>query len=1070
MSQRTTQAADAPDGSLESRPKSRVRRAVRVLVTFGLGLLLLVGLVLVLVVVVLPHLARRGDLNSHVEDILRQTFNLEIQVASVETDPLSRLAITHIGGLEADSAGSSKLQFSCERISVLYSVLDLLAGKVEQLALVRPRIVADLDEEFAGLISNWPPDAEMIGDVATATPPQEDGAAVAIGRFSLEDGDFRFRYVGQDFHLAELNVLLTGLGTREALTFDLEGQLSEAMLEVGGEILPRSGDDGPKLYDIQDAVVRLEGFDLAPLVGLVERMLPGFDVGGRVDLKGSVQGTWPQSVRIELSTDWQDTEGAVSVPGLAGARLGLRFEAVVLGELEKVDFDLALSLVSGNREATLNLAGSYEADESGGRVVFDDASRLESTGLGTVTLRGRILSLLEEPELDVALGLEDLDFQRTKETPVLGVFLDDLEKIHGHGELALEVRGSARDPVFRGRFRLPDGGVALSDDQTVAATVDGEVESVSNIFGAAGPIVEGATMRVDNLALEDLVRLAGWEAERFDLSGNLGFEVEVDHIQPPVIPEKWQVRVRVEDFAMSILAGTIATEDARIRGEFVTRPVERDGKLKLETGGRLRLFAPYLIVGDAAEDLSNEVVTLNVEVTMTRLENAENDAENEAELYDTVFIVQLLLPSLGPVDLTGTAVMEWSPRFDVRTLDFRVHARNIPNREFLSVYLGNAYEETLPFLAGSSFDGFSSGLLHVRKEKDAFEVNGHLTSDMDSVRLPAIDLVAEGLALDFPLKIGDLSLDGMEVPVAALPEGRLALDTVKVGGVEMAGIDLPFRLDATSSRLESSGTSLDFLGGRATVSRLSFDWSDGGQPFDIALEIYDADLQTLARAKEWPEGVGRLDADIKSLTVSDDSFKVDGEVGIEGFGGRIRLTDLVMENYSQPYFTIWLGSGEVRDLDLRELGAALDFGLMSGILDGSIEDFEFSGDEILRFRLDLETDPRPDVEQFINKNAIRSLRGLLAPFSAFEDLLLSKFYYEGFGFSAELEDGRFRMRGKYMIDGLEYLLYSKWWHLPQINIINGNPNQDYDWERVQAHVQGFFDSPEDDTPADEEAE
>jgi hypothetical protein len=1056
VSQRATQAEDAQDGSVEPGAKPRAGRAVRVLVAFVVGLVLLVTLVVVLVVAVLPHLARRGDLNAHVEAILRDIFTLEIKVASVETDPLSRLAITHITGLRADSTGSSQLAFSCERVSVLYSPIDLWLGKIKGLALVRPRISVNLDEELEGLISNWPPDSEVLSG-APGTPPQvEDGegdSAFAVGHFSLEDGDFSFQYVGQDFHLHRLNVEIFGLGTREALTFDLESKLGDATLDAAGEILPRRDGDEERTYDIPKAEIGLEGFDLAPLVGLVEKMLPGFDVGGHVDLKGSVEGTWPKTVKVDLSTDWQVDRGTVPVPDLEGARLGLRFNAMVTGALEHVDFDLVLSLVAGERAATLTLRGRYETDIDGGVVFFEEGSALESTGLGSVTIRGSIGSLLEDPDLDIKLRLDELDFQRTKETPVLGVFLDRLDKIHGRGALALEVRGPISDPIFQGGFSLPDGKVALTQDRALSASVRGGFKRVSNVFNEDGPHVDGASVVVSSLRLEELVQLAEWDADNLDISGTLEVEVAVSEIRPPAIPEEWGIQVQVDDFAVSILEGTIATENASIRGTLKAKPVTVGGQFELQTKGHLELRAPLLIVGDAAEDLSDEVVTLQAYMTMKPVEPGR-DGSPEAELYDAFFTIQLLLPSLGPVELTGTATIEWSPDLDVRRLDLLIRAQHIPNRDFLSIYLGKAHEEALPFLVGSTFDGLSTGLLNVRKEGEVLEVNGRLTSSMDSVRLPAIDLSIDGLELDLPLRIGNVDGDAAE----PTPEGRLTFETCRFGVVEVEDIDLPLRLDAENSRLESRGTAFGFLGGRAEVSKFWLDWSDGSQAFDVALKIDGADLQALMRSAGWSEGVGRLNARVESLTVIDDSLRIEGKVDVEGFSGRLSLTDLVVENYSMPYFTLWLGSGEVRDLDLRELGATLDFGLMSGILDGNVEDLELSANELLRFRLDLETDRRPDVEQFINKNAIRSLRGLLAPFSAFEDLFFSKFYYEGFGFTAELEDGRFRMRGKYDIDGVEYLMYSKWWQIPCINIINGNPEQDYDWDRVQAHVKGFFDT------------
>lgn len=1045
VSQLQSVGDDAPDDA--SQPRRGSRRAVRALVFFTAGLLLLIGFVVTLVVVVLPYLASRGDLDAFVEKVLRASFNREVQIGSLETDPLSRFNITHISSLKLESADSSYSEFSCERVSVLYSPIDLVFGHIEELSLVRPRIAINFDKELEDVIATWPPEQRSLDQLrdprSEPLPRARSGSSgFGIGHLGLENGELKLRYVGQDFHLEKLNVNLYGLGDREDLSFELNGNLGESELDVRGEVLARR--DGGDFLDIPEAQIRLENFNLRPLVSLLDKMLSGFAVDARVDLRGSLRGRWPRRVELQVRSDFQLDDVDVDLPDLDGASLDVRFDAEVIGELEQINFDLELAFAGGgedSRAARLSLAGRYEAGSHGGTVFFEEQSRLESSGLGTVKIDGVIRSFLEEPVLDVVFQFTDLDLKKTVETPVLGTFLGELERFDGFGALTVEVRGPLVNPVFGGNFKLKHGGVKLSEEHSIAAAVQGSVARIADVFENEGPEVDDVRVSVRGLNLQDLARIVQWTPRNLRLAGLLDLSVEVPTIRPPALPEEWRIGVLAREVEVAILGETIATEHAQISGTLEVRPLLTGDRLAFQTSARLELRAPYLVVGDVVEDLSREVVTLNAAVYLE-----PRSGEADREVYDAVLNIQLLLPSLGPVQLTGTATLIGSPIFSVADLDLRVEASRIPNRDFLGVYVGAAHEETLPFLAGSSFSGFSSGVLRIRKVQERFEASGRLISHMDRVQLPAADFEVEGLTIDMPLQFGG-SLVSEEIP-----EGSLALRRLRFGGLELQAVELPLRLDVARSRLESQASSFGFLGGRADVSGLTVDWSGQGQPFQLAMKVRDADLEGFARAMDWPKLEGRVNADLESLTITGETLQIDGVVDFETFGGQIRLMDLVIDNYSLPYFTVRLGSGSLRDLDLGLLGEALGFGLMSGILDGMIEDLELNSEEVFRFKVDVETGRRPDVEQFINKNVVRSLQTLLTPFSGFEDLFLSRFYYEGLGFVMSLEDGRFRLRGKYVLDGVEYLMYSKWYHWPRVDIINGRPDIDYDWERVQAHV------------------
>ena len=115
------------------------------------------------------------------------------------------------------------------------------------------------------------------------------------------------------------------------------------------------------------------------------------------------------------------------------------------------------------------------------------------------------------------------------------------------------------------------------------------------------------------------------------------------------------------------------------------------------------------------------------------------------------------------------------------------------------------------------------------------------------------------------------------------------------------------------------------------------------------------------------------------------------------------------------------------------------------------------GNELTGFRVDFETVPVKSVPRYVNRRAIKSIRRILeGPFGDIEETLFSRFDYDDFGFTAELDDGTFRLRGKYRDEEHEYIMHARWYRFPRISIINASPGQAYDWDLIMESLREIY--------------
>jgi hypothetical protein len=130
----------------------------------------------------------------------------------------------------------------------------------------------------------------------------------------------------------------------------------------------------------------------------------------------------------------------------------------------------------------------------------------------------------------------------------------------------------------------------------------------------------------------------------------------------------------------------------------------------------------------------------------------------------------------------------------------------------------------------------------------------------------------------------------------------------------------------------------------------------------------------------------------------------------------------------------------LEELNLEQASETFEFGRISGVLAGAIQDLVFTQGQPAGFKADLQTVDRPGVSQWISVEALDKITvlssgneagsvygGLAAVFDFFR--------YSKLGFKATLKNDKLILRGVESKDGKEYLVVGTFLP-PTVNIIS----------------------------------
>jgi hypothetical protein len=256
--------------------------------------------------------------------------------------------------------------------------------------------------------------------------------------------------------------------------------------------------------------------------------------------------------------------------------------------------------------------------------------------------------------------------------------------------------------------------------------------------------------------------------------------------------------------------------------------------------------------------------------------------------------------------------------------------------------------------------------------------------------------------------------------------------------VKLGSLDA--RLLASGDRLAVEPFSLELLGGRLRLRDLRLEGLlAGGLKWQASALFRGIRLERVSEALAWPPMEGEMNADIPQVHYRDGRLRLDGELVVEVFGGRVVIEGLRIEDLL-GVAPVLETSIRLENLDLAQISRTFSFGRIEGSLEGRIRNLQLVGWELAAFEAELRSparDPRP---HRISQKAIDNLtelgNGVAAGLSGTFLGMFKDFAYDRLQLSIRLEGDTAELDGAPGPKGGYYIV--KGARLPRVDVIGRN--------------------------------
>lgn len=221
------------------------------------------------------------------------------------------------------------------------------------------------------------------------------------------------------------------------------------------------------------------------------------------------------------------------------------------------------------------------------------------------------------------------------------------------------------------------------------------------------------------------------------------------------------------------------------------------------------------------------------------------------------------------------------------------------------------------------------------------------------------------------------------------------------------GGELRLRESTRIAALEGS-LSLDDLRWQPPLGEL-------GTRFQLGLTLDALDLGSLSQRLGWPPFTGSIAGRLPAARYQDGVLTLDGGLSMQVFGGRVSLSELVME---RPFGVAPTLSADIalEDIDMEPMTAAFGFGTITGRMDGRIAELRMVDWSPVAFDARLQSDTAWKGRRRISQRAVEDISkvggaGLVAGLQTQVLKLFDDFGYARIGLACRLRDNVCDMDG-----------------------------------------------------------
>jgi len=641
------------------------------------------------------------------------------------------------------------------------------------------------------------------------------------------------------------------------------------------------------------------------------------------------------------------------------------------------------------------------------------------------------------------------DYSATRKTLTLQKInvASSLGTLEGGGTIALGEKPASLNSTLRLRDVALDPLKPLLPKPFNGFAYSGKIAADLNLSGAYNdPVVTGvawndqAKVEGEKISLAQLSLKIPFQWTRSSLQvkagrfqgrdlvlgrkGETQFRLQEASLLSDIVKERLKPLGMAADF--QLLEGRFSTpgeskvgEHLNVKGRFTCQDCNGDASFKSEA----RIESLELLWNKFFGDFKDQKPSLQVDGSYHR--------EADELRFDRFHVS---LDSVGHLDLKG-----WLRHFLSDPLfSLEVQTEDLRHAGFFDFFIRDTFKTAYPILGQIGLAGKSNAVIRTQGSLESFTVEGKLQLQQGEIQERSGRWRIGPIALDLPLRLR-FPQALTEKPSEPPPIGKLSIDEIKTPSTTIPKINIPLVLWNNSLRF-AEPIRISLFGGTSVIEELA--WKDVvGAPTDISFSLGFDDLRLLelTEALGWYRFGDTLSGSIPKVHWAGDSLRSDGAITLNVFGGRATIRGMEIDKPLSPLRSIKMDA-RLEGLNLEQASETFEFGRVSGVLGGTIENLVITQGQPAEFKADIQTTEKPGVSQWISVDALDkitvlssgneagSIYGGIAGFFDF-------FRYSKLGFKATLKNDKLILHGIENRSGQEYLVVGTLLP-PTVNIVS----------------------------------
>ncbi len=485
-------------------------------------------------------------------------------------------------------------------------------------------------------------------------------------------------------------------------------------------------------------------------------------------------------------------------------------------------------------------------------------------------------------------------------------------------------------------------------------------------------------------------------------------------------PMKVAGEIRINQGRFASLDGTRVGENLTLGGRFETTS-RRDPK-ETAIAGKLDIEQGEMLWGTFFGDLKSQKPSLQFDGDYL----ADADALRVREL-------NFSLASIGKIAARGD--IEQASKNPLLRLEIN---SDVQPAGFFEFFIRNTLNRSFPVLNQLAVGGRLGFAVKANGSLENLSLEGTMQLRAGEVQEKSKRWQVGPLQLDLPFRI--------QYPAASLPAtpsnvpvGSLTIASARIGSETISVTKTPLSLWNNELRIRQA-IRLPIYGGVVEISDLAFrDVIQDPQALSLSLQAKDLQLQRLTEALGWPRFGGTLSGSIPKIEWGSGSLRSEGKIQVAVFGGRVQISKLEVESPFSAVPSIKLDA-LFRDISLEQASKTFAFGQISGILEGTVNEFVMTAGQPSEFRADVRSVEKRGVSQSISVESLNKITVL----SSGNDTgalyggiasLFDSFRYSKLGFKATLKNDKLTLRGVESRKDGEYLVVASLIP-PAVNVVS----------------------------------